>query len=168
MSAFLYRAEVEAAADRHGLDPDLVHAMCLVESSGNTRAYRYEPAFYARYMANDPRWKDAEPTRVSASYGLLQVMYLVALEFGFQKTAPPEQLYLPAVGLEYGCRVIAERMAWVNHAAADVSADTRLRAALASYNGGKGGNAADHRPDRNANYADKVLATLAQVKHMKT
>lgn len=161
---FAYRAEVEQAAAQYRLDPDLVQAMCLVESSGNTRAYRYEPNFWLRYMAPDPKWKYAEPRTVSASYGLMQVMYLVALEFGFPPMDPPDQLYIPAIGLDYGCKVLAERMAWVAKAAPDVSADTRLRAALASYNGGKGGNAADHRPDRNAHYAIKVLKMLARVR----
>lgn len=164
MSAFAHRPDVERIAAAHKLDPDLVHAMCLVESSGNTKAYRYEPAFWLRYMAKDRRWKDAEPTRVSASYGLMQVMYLVALEFGFPSTDPPEQLYIPEVGLTYGCKVLAERMAWVAKAAPDITAETRLRAALASYNGGKGGNAADHFPDRNARYADKVLKALETIK----
>lgn len=164
MSEFLYWPEVRRVAVEKGLDPDLVTAVCLVESSGNTRTHRYEPAFFLRYMASDPRWKDADPTVVSASYGLMQVMYLVALEYGFHQLDPPNQLFIPHIGLEYGCRVLKDRLEWVSRAAADVGEDVRLRAALASYNGGKGGNAADHRPDRNAKYAEKVLATLARVR----
>lgn len=167
MSGFAYRAEAEASAKQHGLDPDLVHAMCMVESSGDTRAYRYEPAYFLRYMAKDERWKHADPRVVSASYGLMQVMYQVALEFGFPPNDPPEQLYIPSIGIEFGCRVLAERMAWVTREAGNLSEGIRLRAALASYNGGKGGNRADHQPDRNARYADKVLFTLAQVRSAK-
>ncbi len=168
MTEFLYRAEVHAIADQHGLDPELVQAMCLVESDGRTSAYRYEPAFWMRYMAGKREWDGANPHRVSASYGLMQVMYPVALEFGFDREAPPENLFIPIVGLTYGCKVLYERITWSNRAAPDLSEDVRLRAALASYNGGKGGNAPDHRPDRNAVYADKVLLTLAQVRSMKT
>lgn len=164
MSEFAYRAEVHAIADRHGLEPDLVTAVCLVESDGRTNAYRYEPNFWIRYLAGKPEWDGANPHRVSASYGLMQCMYPVALEHGYDRNDPPEHLFIPVVGLEFGCRVLAERMTWASRAAADVSRDVRLRAALASYNGGKGGNAADHRPDRNALYADKVLFKLAQVK----
>lgn len=160
---FAYADLVREIAPAYGLDPDLVIALCLVESSGNPKAYRFEPAFFRRYMAHDPRWRAADPKRVSASYGLTQVMFLVAVEFGFPDTDDPELLFDPRLNLHYGCKVLAERMAWVAKAAADVSDDVRLRAALASYNGGKGGNAADHRPDRNAQYAAKVLARLADV-----
>jgi len=165
---FAYRAEVEQVSAEYDLDADLVHAMCLVESSGNTRAYRYEPAYFLRYMCKDARWNDADPRVVSASYGLMQVMYQVAIEFGFAPTDTPEQLYIPLIGVTYGCKVLAERIRWTNKAAPDLSVDTRLRAALASYNGGKGGNAADHQPDRNARYAAKVLRVLADVRKTTT
>ena len=73
MIKFNYRAEVVTIAAKYGLDPDLVTAVCLVESDGMTHAYRYEPQFFLRYMAKDPKWKDAVPERVSASFGLMQV-----------------------------------------------------------------------------------------------
>lgn len=162
---FKYWDEVRSIAVPRQLDPNLVTAICMIESSGNTKAYRYEPAFWTNYMAKNPRWKDADQKSVSASYGLMQTMYPVALEHGFPTTDLPEQLYLPHVGIDYGCRILVKRLEWVNKSAADISADTRLRAALASYNGGKGGNAADHLPDRNANYANKVLAMLTRVRN---
>lgn len=162
---FQYWNEVRSVAESHHLDPNLVTAICMIESSGNTKAYRYEPGFWSQYMAKNPKWKDGDPKRVSASYGLMQTMYPVAVEHGFPITDAPDKLYLPLVGLDYGCRVFTKLLVWVNKAAADISADARLRAALASYNGGKGGNAADHLPDRNAKYADKVLSMLTRVRN---
>ena len=150
---FWYRAEVEIIANRHALTPDLVQAVCLVESSGLTTAYRPEPAFWERYLKGKPEWDGANPARVSASYGLMQVMFPVAVEHGMARTEPPEYLFVPLIGLDYGCRVLAKRIEW---ARGDV------RAALASYNGGQVGNAPGG-PLRNAAYADKVLGELAKL-----
>lgn len=140
-------------AERHDLAPDLVQAVCLVESAGYTDAFRPEPAFWDRYLKGKPEWDGANPRRVSASYGLMQVMFPVAVEHGMARTEPPEYLFVPLIGLDYGCRVLAERLVW---------AKGELRAALASYNGGKGGNAPGGSL-RNGAYADKVLAQLAKL-----
>lgn len=148
-----YDAEIAVSADRYDLPPDLVTAVVAIESAGRTDAFRVEPAFWDRYLAGKPEWDGANPRRVSASYGLMQVMFPVAVEFGFPRTDPPEYLFVPTIGLDYGCKVLRERMDW---ARGDV------RAALASYNGGKGGN----RPGgvlRNAGYADKVLLRLGKL-----
>lgn len=153
---FWYRAETHAIADRHRLDPDVVTAMCLVESSGRTSAYRHEPGFWLRYMASKTEWEGENPERVSASYGLLQVMYPEARRLGFPRSDAPEALFLPTVGLEYGCRALADRMGW---------AKGDLHAALASYNGGKTpDNARGVSPKRNEVYVQKVLVQLAKVK----
>lgn len=156
MTPFAYRAEVHAIAAQHALDPDLVTAVCLVESSGHTSAYRYEPQFWLRYMAKDPKWEGEIPERVSASYGLMQVMYPVARELGLSADEPPEALFVPVNGLQFGCRKLREVLGW---AKGDVPA------ALAAYNGGKTkDNAPGVTPKRNQRYVDKVLATLAQIR----
>lgn len=154
---FMYRAEVAVMADRYGLMPHLVQAVCMVESGGKTHAYRYEPAFWERYLKDKPEWDGADPERVSASYGLMQVMFPVAVEFGMDRTDPPEYLFVPLIGLEYGCRVLSERLTW---------ARGELRAALAAYNGGKKGNAPDG-PLRNAAYAEKVLIELGKLQETR-
>lgn len=151
---FWYRAEVELIANRHALSPDLVQAVCIVESAGLTNAYRVEPAFWDRYLKGKPEWDGANPARVSASYGLMQVMFPVAVEHGMARTEPPEYLFVPLIGLDYGCRVLAKRLEW---------ARGDLRSALASYNGGKKGNEPGTPRLRNATYADKVLAELAKL-----
>lgn len=152
---FWYRAEVHAIASRHRLDPDVVTAVCLVESSGRTAAYRHEPAFFLRYMAGKLEWEGENPDRVSASYGLMQVLYVVARELGYPRSEPPEGLFVPTCGLEYGCRAFADRMAW---------AKGDLKAALAAYNGGKSrDNAPGVEVKRNQRYVDKCLSQLARV-----
>jgi hypothetical protein len=152
---FWYRGEVEVISARHALTPDLVQAVCLIESEGLTCAYRPEPKFWDRYMRDKQEWDGANPARVSASYGLMQVMYPTALEHGYPRGDAPEGLFVPIVGLEYGCRVLAKRLEW---AAGD------LRATLASYNGGKTrDNAPGVEPKRNEAYVVKVMTKLAEL-----
>jgi len=154
--SFWYRGEVEAICASRRLDPNLVHAMSLVESAGRTHAYRYEPAFWTKYMQSNPEWDGANPERVSASYGLLQVMFPTAIQFGYDRSDPPEGLFVPTVGLEFGCRVLDHNLKW---------ADGDLEAALAAYNGGRTrDNQPGRKPKRNQAYVDKVLSQLALVK----
>jgi soluble lytic murein transglycosylase-like protein len=147
-----YRAEIEAAAREHGLDADLVEAVVLTESSGLANAYRFEPDFFRRYMEGKPQWIGANPRRVSASYGLMQVMLPVAVELGY--VGEPEGLFVPSVALDVGCQKLASLLKW---------SGGNVDAALASYNGGKVGN--DKPPYRNTSYVTKVKAALLQVKH---
>jgi soluble lytic murein transglycosylase-like protein len=151
MMTTLYRAEIVAAAAAHDLDPDLVEAIVLTESSGQTDAFRFEPGFYARYLQGRPAYAGANPRRISSSYGLMQVMAVVAAEHGL--TGDPEQLFVPGVGLEYGCRHLRMLLDWAH---GDVAA------ACAAYNGGKGGNAPGG-PLRNEGYVRKVRTAHARV-----
>jgi soluble lytic murein transglycosylase-like protein len=148
-----YDAEIAVIADKHALPIDLVTAVVLVESAGRTDAFRMEPLFWDRYMRNKPEWDGANPRRVASSYGLMQVMYTTALEFGYPGEDPPEGLFVPLVGLEYGCRVLRDRMDW---------AKGNPESALAAYNGGKPGNAAPGVL-RNGDYARRVLTRLAEM-----
>jgi soluble lytic murein transglycosylase-like protein len=120
---------------------------------GKTHAYRYEPGFWLRYMAKNPKWDGANPERVSASYGLMQVMFPTALEHGYPDD-PPEYLFVPTIGIEYGCRVLAGLLKWSHW---------DLNSALAAYNGGKAGNPPGG-PLRNQVYVDKVLAWLRKAR----
>jgi soluble lytic murein transglycosylase-like protein len=142
--------EIREAAEDYGLNPKIVEAVVLVESSGFAHSYRYEPAFWARYMEGKSQWNGANPRRVSASYGLMQVMFVVALELGF--TGDPEELFQPRVGLKYGCLKLRALLLWSRG---------NVDAALAAYNGGKVGNA--EPPYRNWTYVAKVHAKLAEL-----
>jgi len=146
-----YRPVIEEIATRHGLNFDVVEAVIAIESSGNTRAYREEPNFWIKYLAEDPFYKDKQPSVVSASYGLMQIMYPVARERGF--TGEPESLYIPEIGIEYGCRHLRYLMNWATN-----NYDT----AIAAYNGGKGGNSKP--PYRNAAYLAKFKRALLIVR----
>lgn len=128
MTSTLYRREIEGAGHEHGLDPDLLEALVIIESSGQADAFKHEPGFYARYLAKDPRFAGQVPRRVASSYGLMQVMYTTALDHDYPYPEP-EYLFVPAINLEMGARVLAALLEW---------ADGAHMKALAGYNGGKG------------------------------
>jgi len=151
MTKFWYDAEVLTQAQIYGLDPNLVKAVVMVESAGETSAYRYEPGFWMRYMAHKPEFDGANPRRVSSSYGLMQVMYTTATQHGFKDA--PEALFIPLIGLAYGCAHLKYLLA---------QCDGNVEQALCQYNGGEGGNTKP--PYRNAAYARKALAWYEQFK----
>jgi soluble lytic murein transglycosylase-like protein len=146
-----YRPEIELVSVRFHLDPDLVEAIVMTESSGKTHAYRFEPGFWTRYLKDKPIWDGANPERVSSSYGLMQIMYPVAVEHGFKEDAP-EYLFVPTIGLYWGCTHLRSLLDWSKQ---------NVDQALAAYNGGKGGNA--NAPYRNQWYVDRVKKNLERL-----
>lgn len=149
-------------ANAYQFDPRLIMAVIWTESRGRADAFRHEPKFWLRYMVNNPKYKGKglNPRRVSSSYGLMQVMYVVAEELGFK--GEPEELFVPQTNLHFGCQVLKDRRTWVG--GFDAPQDKLQLAMLASYNGGKGGNAptGDLRPE-NRQYAERVLATYREL-----
>jgi len=126
-------------AQQHSLHPPLVCAVVEQESSWETHALRYEPAFRSRYVAPLGLSPTEEIAR-SISWGLMQVMGQVAREHGFSEIFL-SALCEPANGLTIGCLVLASKFSAAN-------GDTSR--ALALWNGGA-----------NPNYAAEVIARLA-------
>lgn len=156
MDTHWYRHKITTVANAHSLSPFLVEAICWVESRGRVDAFRHEPQFWDRYhLADKPEYSGMNPRRVSSSYGLMQIMYPVARELGFQ--GEPEMLFQIAVNLHWGCKKLREISDWAN--SFNIRYPDRLRAIAAAYNGGKGGNAPG-TPLRNGVYADRVIATI--------
>ena len=132
------------AALVHGLDPALVCAVVEQESSWNPWAMRYEPAFFAKYVASLYTNNKVSATEAYArgfSWGLMQVMGQVARENGFTE-AFLSALCDPANGIEIGCRVLKRKL--------DAMAGDVVRGLLA-WNGGG-----------NPSYAAEVLARRTQ------
>lgn len=71
---------IARVSGKYQLDPRLIFATIMTESSGDTYAYRYEPRI------ND------------ASYGLGQILYGTAVGIGFE--GQPKTLYDPEVNIE--------------------------------------------------------------------
>lgn len=155
-----YKPLIETVATKYGLDPLLVAAVCWQESAFQADAFRFEPAFWNRYLKKKKEWAGTNPRRVSSSYGLMQVMFPVAVEDGTELASAPEALFVPEVALGAGCTRLRKLIRWAT--ALPLSEADRLVAALAAYNGGRGGNNAP--PFRNGRYAREVLAKLSVLK----
>lgn len=113
-------------ATKYGLDPILVCALAAHESSWNPWACRFEPGFLSRYV--HPANPSAPTTReitLATSFGLLQIMGEVAVEFGFPGRYLTE-LCDPDTGMDYGCRKLQKCF----------SIHGDVESSLLAYNGG--------------------------------
>ena len=146
-----YRKDIEFAAKEHGIDPDLLEALVLTESSGKADAFRHEPGYYERYLKDNPDWAGKNPRRVSSSYGLCQVMYPTARQYGLNPFYEPEMLFLPQVSLDFGAKILANLLKRYKG---------NVEKALQAYNGGHGGVG---KPITKV-YSEKVLQHLARVR----
>lgn len=139
-------------ATKYKLEKLLLKAVAVVESSLNQTAYRFEPAFWENYLKNDPRWKDREPKEVSASYGLLQILYTTAVALGFDGTG--EELYNPVINIELGAKLLGRLRD-------ELTPSTTFRSwpmeiVLARYNGGSYQNPDETGRLRNYQYVLRV------------
>ena len=129
-----YRKEILKKADKYDLDPSLIAAIVLVESSGNPYAIRVEPAFWRRYGATYQkiiapghparRWLKY-PEVFASSYGLMQIMFGVAVEHGCRVRFPTE-LLKPDLNLEFGCKILAKK----------IKIKQNIEEGVLAYNGG--------------------------------
>jgi soluble lytic murein transglycosylase-like protein len=138
------RALVAKWAAQHGLAIEIVCAVCEQESSWDTNAVRFEPAFETRYI--HPALP-AAPTTLemtkAMSFGLMQIMGETAIEFGFKFGVDGRfltALCIPDVGVDFGCRKL--RRCFDLH-----GGDPEL--SLLAYNGGS-----------NTSYGREVLARV--------
>jgi soluble lytic murein transglycosylase-like protein len=134
----LQQAQRAASAER--LDPSLVCAIIEQESNWNPFAIRYEPLFFAKYVAplyTNNKIGATEAYARGISWGLMQVMGQVAREAGV--TSPfLSSLCDPAIGLAVGCKIFRHKL---DESAGDISR------ALQRWNGGA-----------NPDYPDEVRA----------
>jgi soluble lytic murein transglycosylase-like protein len=168
-----YRDVIPAAARKFALDPLVLLALAWQESAGGCRVladgswtwvpgllYRYEPGFWSRYLAglpeyappsSDPVAAEVHRRRVSASYGICQVMYSTARWHGF--AGRPEELLDPALSAWYGAMHLRLKL----DRPTDGAAVGDLGPALAAYNTGRSRAGA-------TKYDDEVLAKVARLR----
>lgn len=130
------------AAAAEGLDSALVCAVVEQESAWNPWAMRYEPLFFAKYVASSYTNNKIGATEAYArgiSWGLMQVMGQTARENGMNSPYL-SALCEPATGLAIGCKVLRQKFD---------TAGGDLRRALLAWNGGAA-------PD----YPDEVIARI--------
>ncbi|HXJ04396.1 MAG TPA: lytic transglycosylase domain-containing protein [Candidatus Acidoferrum sp.] len=100
------------AAAAQSLDPALVCAVIEQESSWNPWAMRYEPAFFAKYVAHlytNNKVTASEAYARGFSWGLMQIMGQVAREMGFDATFL-SALCDPEQGLPIGCKLLRKKL----------------------------------------------------------
>ena len=136
-------------AAAHGIEPALVCAVIEQESAWNPWAVRYEPGFLSRYIAplyTAGKLSATEAYTRAMSWGLMQVMGQVARESGFEDPSLAE-LCDPATGIEFGCRILAARLA---------RSKGDIPAALLAWNGGADANYPAEVLARKRNYSSKT------------
>jgi soluble lytic murein transglycosylase-like protein len=131
-------AVVKLSAAAAQLDEAVMCAVAEQESEWNPWAYRYEPAFYTKYVAPQ-KLSPTESYGRSTSWGLLQTMGQSIRELGYAGDLPA--LCDPATGVEWGCKLFVVKL---GHAGGNYDE------ALQLWNGGS-----------NPNYAAQVMARVA-------
>jgi hypothetical protein len=186
----VFDVELDAAAARSGLELTLLAALVEKESAGETAAWNPEPRY--RYfwnvrtgapfrrvselelaakfppkdfpaLAGDP---DNEWWGQQASWGLTQIMGAVAREHGYAAKYLPALCSDPAANLAIGAAHLAANVRWASALYVGLEGGRQAattRAALAAYNGGRGGNSPTG-PLRNAAYADDVLDRYRRIR----
>jgi len=109
----IFPDEINAAATRHNLDPNLIVAFILTESGGDPWAIRYEPNWKwflkPNYWALRMNISDkTERSLQMHSWGLMQIMGTTARELGFDQQIP--KLCIPKNGIEFGCRYFKKQL----------------------------------------------------------
>lgn len=87
-------------------DPELIRALVLKESAGETFSFRHEPNykylwFYREFADRVGRSVTSEKFGQMCSWGPMQVMGAVAREYGFAGWFP--ELSIAELGVHYGC-----------------------------------------------------------------
>lgn len=155
-----YWSLIHSVSKDLGLDPDLVEAITIKETRktingvfipSRADAFRFEPAFYDRYIKGKPEWEKLGfiPRRIASSYGLMQIMFTTAYQFGFR--GEPELLFVPSNSLWWGGTYLKYLLQWSGF---------NEHKACAAYNGGQGG----WRGRDPQTYADDVLSILASLR----
>jgi hypothetical protein len=135
-------------ADSYGLIDDLFRAQIIQESAGLSDAFRFEPAFYRRYIRGNPHAKTPAVygPLAACSYGLMQIMLETAWSIGFNDR--PEVLFDTTTNLKWGCTYMRFLL--------DAYHENYPKA-LAAYNGGPGA-VLNGPPYRTQDYVNAVYS----------
>lgn len=157
-----YDALIEKTCNGFGIDPDLVRAICFVESEFNTKATRFEKDW--RYFLTPRDWADAlgieyeaEIKNQQTSWGLMQVMGAVARELDYASNL--ENLCEPEIGLHYGVKKLKKLFQ-------SKMCDGQEVNVIASYNAGSPRKRASGM-FVNQRYVDKVYDKLKYLRDKK-
>jgi soluble lytic murein transglycosylase-like protein len=152
-----------STARKFKLKAKFLKAVAVCESSLNERAYRFEPAFFEKYLKDKDEWKDKDPREVSASFGLCQLMFTTAWGMGYRGDG--EGLYDPVVNVTLGARYIRKLIDKCKKERWHFNTPFNpLSMAMARYNGGSYKNPDKDGWIRNEAYVKKIFKTFRQLK----
>lgn len=155
-----FTAHIKETATNYELDANLLEALILIESNGQSWVSRYEPQFYKRYQLSKRPEFQPDARRWAVSYGLTQLLGATAFDLGFK--GDPEGLFHIETNLDWGAYYLSQCFVWAQTFNAP-EADT-LRAALCAYNGGRNSNTSPLNPrPRNIAYAVRVTKTAQEL-----
>jgi hypothetical protein len=136
----------KSIAEKEACEPAIVCGIVEQESAWNTWAIRYEPKFFAKYVA--PLYTQGKITSATEawargfSWGPMQLMGEVAREIGY--SGPLPQLCEFSTGVTWGCRLWKKKLS---------IAKGDIPHALLIWNGGS-----------NKEYPGQVLARMERYK----
>jgi soluble lytic murein transglycosylase-like protein len=139
---------IQSRALLHGLKPELVLAICKVESDFNPKAIRFEPHWTYQFSVSVLAHKckcsyDTEKFLQACSFGVMQIMGTVARELGFDE--PLVNLLELEKGLEFGCLKLKKLSEQYD----------KLEDVISAYNQGSALKSGDTY--KNFEYVDKVM-----------
>ena len=141
---------------KYGIKKLILKAVAVCESALDERAYRFEPGFWDKYLKNNPEWNKRDPAEVSASYGLMQLMYPTATNLGFSGSG--EDLYNPVYNIELGAKLLRRNLNRIYDLGLHMNTQNLpIEIALARYNGGTWKNPDKNGELRNIKYVKKVM-----------
>jgi soluble lytic murein transglycosylase-like protein len=149
-----WRSLVDEWCIKLKVSQSLILAVIQIESGGNEKAIRYEPAYEKRYILGNPVWvKRCQKAGISTkdaatSYGLMQLMFPTAWGFNCHN---PKELFDPSTNIRFGTALIAQKLKKFT-----------ICEALAAYNGGDG--AVSSKNQQAWQYSEKVYALYGQYK----
>ena len=148
---------IKDVAAKEGLDHELLLAICMVESSLDPYAVRYEPAY--KWVLSPREWASqmrlsvaTEETLQKTSYGLAQIMGAVMREYGFSGKLQT-CLLNPSVPLSYSAKHLKNYLRCYG---------TEVEA-ISAYNAGSPRKTAGGM-FLNQTYVDKVSAELRKLR----
>ena len=134
----------------------LLKAVAKTESSLNVYAYRFEPLFFENVLKKTVEWKDQDPKIVSASYGLMQLMFTTAWQMGFRGEAA--DLYNPVINVELGAKLLRQLLDGIEAGTDHIHFQIwPICLCLSRYNGGFSGNPGPNGKLRNQDYVNRVM-----------
>lgn len=153
-----YSELITQVANQLGLDPILVTAIIMQESAGDTYARRFEKSYYEHQRFLDPE-RFAESSQISSetekidqatSWGLMQVMGVVAREVGY--IGKLSKLLIPERGIYWACKKL-------QHIAGKYQ---KLEDIIASWNAGSP-HILDNGKYFNQSYVDAVMSHINSI-----